>query len=256
MSFLILARRMENNWLITNEHRLATILHPKLKNFESSSNEKENAISALKLAFDKHNSNIFSSSTHPVHSSHITSSSSSTTNTNTTTAKNNLLTQCFDSTINNNVKTSNPHQEIDDYLNCEYNYNYPDNSSEDGDIDILLYWREKQTIFPILASLAKQIHSIPASNTIVERLFSASKNTINEKRTSLACEKINQLIFLQKNFTLLKQLYNENRRKRTISISSTTTVSSEDSTCTMPKQSRIEDEISDLTSDDIELYFD
>jgi hypothetical protein len=72
---------------------------------------------------------------------------------------------------------------------------------------------------------------------------------------NLGTEKINQLLFLQKNFTLLKQLFHESRRKRIISMSSTTTVSSEDSTCTMPKQSRIEDEDINSTSDDIEIYF-
>ncbi len=39
-------------------------------------------------------------------------------------------------------------------------------------------------------------------------------------------------------------------------MSSTTTVSSEDSSCTMPKQSRIDDEDNDSTSDEIEIFFD
>jgi hypothetical protein len=234
---------------------LATILHPKLKNFESCYDEKENAISSLKLAFEKHHLNIPSSSTCLLNSNQITSSSSS--NTNTTTSKSKiLLTQCFDSImVNTNIKAPNPHQEIDDYLNSELCYDHHVNFYEDGEVDVLTYWREKQNIFPVLSSLAKEVCAIPASNTIVERLFLASKNTVTEKRTNLGTEKINQLLFLQKNFTLLKQLFHENRRKRTISMSPATTVSSEDSTCTMPKQSRIEDEDNYSTSDDIEIYF-
>ncbi|CAM4773611.1 unnamed protein product [Rotaria magnacalcarata] len=52
----------ESCMAIANEHRLATILHPKLKNFECCHDEKENAISALKSAFDQHKVNILSPS--------------------------------------------------------------------------------------------------------------------------------------------------------------------------------------------------
>jgi hypothetical protein len=250
---------MKSVWQIKTEHRLATILHPKLKNFESCHDEKENAVSALKLAFDKYHLNNSSSSIYLLNSSQIRSSSSSTTDVNTSASKNkNLLTQYFDRTVNTdvNVKSSNPHKEIDDYLNSEYCPAYYDNNHEHGDIDVLNYWKEKQNIFPVLSSLAEQVFAIPASNTIIERLFSASKNTVTEKRTNLASEKINQLLFLQKNYALLKQLFHENKRKRTISMSSTTTMSSEDSTCTMPKQPRMEDEDSFNITDDIDISFD
>jgi hypothetical protein len=211
----------------------------------------------LKLAFEKYRLNSSSSTTCLLNSNQIQPSFSSNIDTNTTTSKTkNLLTQCFDITINTNVKVPNPYQEIDNYLNSDFCFNNHDDDYEDGDVDVLAYWKEKQNQFPTLSSLAKQVYAIPASNTIVERLFSASKNTVTEKRTNLGSEKINQLLFLQKNFALLKQLSHENRRKRTISMSSTNTILSEDSTCTMPKQPRIEDEISYSTSDGIEIYFD
>ncbi len=38
------------------------------------------------------------------------------------------------------------------------------------------------------------------------QLFSASKNTITDKRTSLAAERVNKLLFLQKNLRLLKEI--------------------------------------------------
>ena len=232
-------------------------MHPKLKNFESCCDEKEDAISALKLAFDKYQPSISTSSIHLLNSNQIMSSSSSNTDTIITTLKSkNLLTQCFDTAVSTNVKPSNPHQEIDDYLNSDLSYNYNGNYHEDGDIDVLLYWREKQHQFPSLSNIARQIFAIPASNTIVERLFSAAKNTVDEKRTNLGSEKINQLLFLQKNLTLLKQIFHEKRRKRTISMSSTTTVSSEESSCTMSKQPRTDDEDNCSTSEDIEMLFD
>ncbi|CAF1474534.1 unnamed protein product [Rotaria sordida] len=253
---LFIAHRMKTVWLISNEHRLATILHPKLKNFESCYDEKERAISALKLAFDKYQLNN-SSSACVLGSNQVISSISSNTDTNIASLKGKkLLIQCFDAMVNSNVKTPNSHQEIEDYLNSEFSYNYNENECEDDDIDILSYWRDKQNQFPVLSALAKEIHAIPASNTIIERLFSASKSTITEKRTNLASEKLNQLLFLQKNLILLKQLSQENKRKRTISMSSTNTMSSEDSTCTMPKLSRIDDDNNYSSSDDIEILFD
>jgi hypothetical protein len=210
-----------------------------MKNFENFPDEKENAIAELKLAFDRELSISSSSSISILNSNQVSSLSSSSESTNSTTSTNkSLLTQCFDSIVNTTVKSPNQYQEIDDYFNVTDSYY--ENYYEDDDIDVLSYWREKQNQFPVLAVLAKQIYAIPASNTVVERLFSASKNLISEKRTNLASEKINQLLFLQKNYKLLKQLLLESRRKRTISMSSTTTISSEDSTCTVPKQPKID----------------
>lgn len=252
MFFFIVVHRIKTKWLITAEHQLATILHPKLKNFQCCSDEKENAISELKLAFDQFQLNVpsapsSSSSSSSLNSNQATSTTSSDINTNAETLKStNLLAQCFDLILYKSVETRNPHQQIDDYLNSEFSNNQDDIYSQDGDIDVLSYWREKQKQFPVLSCIAKQIFAIPASNTIAERLFSTSKNIISEKRTNLGSEKVNQLLFLQKNLTMLKQLFNENenRRKRTISMSSTNTVSSEDSTstCTTPKQSKFDDD--------------
>ncbi|CAM4876624.1 unnamed protein product [Rotaria socialis] len=48
-----LARRIKNAWYINDYHRLATILHPKLKNFEFCRDEKERSIDVLKQEYDK-----------------------------------------------------------------------------------------------------------------------------------------------------------------------------------------------------------
>ncbi len=37
----------------------------------------------------------------------------------------------------------------------------------EGEDDILSYWREHQKLFPIIASIARSILDIPASNTLV-----------------------------------------------------------------------------------------
>ncbi|CAF0735179.1 unnamed protein product [Rotaria sordida] len=52
--------------------------------------------------------------------------------------------------------------------------------------------------------MVQDFYAVPALNTSIERLFSSSKNTVTDKRSSLGAEKINKLLFLQKNLTLLK----------------------------------------------------
>ncbi|CAF1551253.1 unnamed protein product, partial [Adineta ricciae] len=145
---VFLAHRIKSAWLITTEHKLATILHPKMKNFENSPDEKDSAISELKLAFDKELS-ISSSSICLLNSNQDMSLSLSGQNTNGTTlsSKNkSLLTQCFDNVSNVCVKPPNQYQEIDDYLNISDNYNYV--YHENDDIDVLSYWKEKKINFP------------------------------------------------------------------------------------------------------------
>ena len=72
------------------------------------------------------------------------------------------------------------------------------------DDDILTYWEEHSNYFPWIAAVARDVLVIPASNTSVERLLLSSKNTISDKRTKLGTEKLNKLIFLQKNLFCLR----------------------------------------------------
>ncbi|CAF4810965.1 unnamed protein product, partial [Rotaria sp. Silwood2] len=51
--------------------------------------------------------------------------------------------------------------------------------------DILSFWKQHKQSFPLIASIARDILAIPASNTSVERQFSACKNTFTDKRTKL-----------------------------------------------------------------------
>jgi hypothetical protein len=75
--------------------------------------------------------------------------------------------------------------------------------------DVLDFWYKYQDIYPMLTDIARQILSIPASTTAVERLFSAAKFTVSDRRTRLEAEKLNKLIFIQKNLASLRQLDGE-----------------------------------------------
>ncbi|CAF3331719.1 unnamed protein product [Rotaria socialis] len=110
----------------------------------------------------------------------------------TTPKRKSLLTQCFDSKLTNRPQSSNSYQKIENYLNADYS-DIPHNDNDLDDIDILSFWQENRHTFPQLVKLSKIICAIPASNTIVERLFSATENVITDKRTRLQSEKTNQI---------------------------------------------------------------
>ncbi|CAF4272953.1 unnamed protein product [Rotaria magnacalcarata] len=101
-------------------------------------------------------------------------SHSQTSTTATTPKRKSLLTQCFDSKLTSRPQSSNSYQEIENYLNADYS-DIPHNDNDLDDIDILSFWQENRHTFPQLVKLSKIICAIPASNTIVERLFSAAK---------------------------------------------------------------------------------
>ncbi|CAF3758468.1 unnamed protein product [Rotaria sp. Silwood1] len=95
------SRRLNNASLVTDEHRLATILHPKLKHFDCCRYEKEKSIDILKLEFKKHQSIIslsYTNSLTPTYGNLQSSSSASAPD--TATKPKNLLVQCFDAKVN------------------------------------------------------------------------------------------------------------------------------------------------------------
>ncbi len=71
----------------------------------------------------------------------------------------------------------------------------------------MLFWKRQKVLFPVLYSIARDILIIPATNTAVERLFSASGNTITDTRTRLSAEKVDKLMFIKKNLLILKKIF-------------------------------------------------
>jgi hAT family C-terminal dimerisation region len=72
------------------------------------------------------------------------------------------------------------------------------------DLDILDYWKSKETDLPLLAKVAKKYYGIPITSASSERLFSAAGNVITSGRTLLNTEKAEQLIFIHDNFWTLE----------------------------------------------------
>ena len=63
----------------------------------------------------------------------------------------------------------------------------------------LIYWKEKCVVWPILVKIARKYLSIPPASVPSERLFSTAGQIATDTRNRLDAEKIEMLIFLNKN---------------------------------------------------------
>lgn len=61
----------------------------------------------------------------------------------------------------------------------------------------LEFWKQYKEVFSVLSMLARQIHCIPASSAAVERCFSSTGFIINERRTSLHTDQIDNTIVIR-----------------------------------------------------------
>ncbi|KAG5277570.1 hypothetical protein AALO_G00119130 [Alosa alosa] len=62
--------------------------------------------------------------------------------------------------------------------------------------DLLSWWKQHETTLPLLARLARMVFSVPASSSSSERAFSAAGRMIWERRTGLAPETVDAVLFL------------------------------------------------------------
>src|SRR4051794_3662190 len=99
-------------------------------------------------------------------------------------------------------------------MNNEFENYLNDRTKLEKNDSILEYWSKQQHIYPTLYAIAKDILIIPATNTSIERLFSASGSAVTETRTRLDAEKLNKLMFLKKNHLMLKSIGHITSSKR------------------------------------------
>ncbi|CAF2561878.1 unnamed protein product [Rotaria sp. Silwood2] len=191
------AQRIKLVWILQDQHYMSTLLHSSLKHFQISPNEKSKAISLVKQELLKRappqSVDVASADSKPV-----VENSSVTFETTKLATSNGLLTLCFDQPKVISKPVLTPLNELDNYMALDTQFH------ENG--DILLFWKENAELFPILSSIVRDLFSIPASDTGVERLFSSSKSTVTDRRTSLAAKKLNKLLFLQKNLLSLQRM--------------------------------------------------
>ncbi|CAF1607552.1 unnamed protein product [Rotaria magnacalcarata] len=162
-----------DKWPIQSEHLLATLHHPRLRDFSGDQALKDRAIELL-------------------HSSISSSADSSGNNT----SSSNILFLCYDK-----PRATKPAlDEIMLWLQSDFSKDFIND-------DLLLFWRREKDDFPSIAKIARKVLAIPAANTSVERLFSSTKITICDRRTRLGAAKIGKLMFLQKNLIPLKNVF-------------------------------------------------
>ena len=71
------------------------------------------------------------------------------------------------------------------------------------DAQPLEWWKQNESQFPHLSSVAKSLLCIPATSTPSERLFSTVGLTVTRLRNSLKPENVDSLLFLNKNAEFL-----------------------------------------------------
>uniref|UniRef100_A0A1A8GJZ9 HAT C-terminal dimerisation domain-containing protein n=1 Tax=Nothobranchius korthausae TaxID=1143690 RepID=A0A1A8GJZ9_9TELE len=68
----------------------------------------------------------------------------------------------------------------------------------------LVWWRENEKEYPLVARMAKRYLCVPGTSVASERVFSTAGDIITAKRSCLTPGHVNQLLFLQKNLTIPK----------------------------------------------------
>jgi hypothetical protein len=71
------------------------------------------------------------------------------------------------------------------------------------EVNICLWWKEHQTQFPVLSTLARIHLAMPAAQSFQERVFSTAKHTLGQKRTRLDQTRFKQATILRHNKKLM-----------------------------------------------------
>lgn len=189
-----IAKELPDYWIVQDIHYIATMLHPNLKSFNHTPQQRYHAETLLQLEFEKYqdshpppSSSNENNKRKPIHHQKNSKSLSS-------------LDDIFDLPTSSDELSDEPKSsELDKYLK--------DKTKIPKNMNVLMYWNDNKLLYPTLYQIAKRVLSIPATNTSIERLFSDSGNTITNRRTRLQTSKVNQLLFIRRNVSLLRELF-------------------------------------------------
>ncbi len=209
-----IAKELPEYWVVNDIHFIAAMLHPNLKSFNHTPHQKYYAEALLKEEFDKYQQN---------QQQQQSSSSNNNNKKKQIQQKNTKLVSSLDDIFD--LPTSPEKVSDASETKSEFDRYIEDKTKIDINMNVLVYWQDNKSSYPTLAKIARRILSIPATNTSVERLFSDSGNTITSRRTRLQTSKVNQLLFIRRNLSLLRELFPpvlQQTKKRKTSNTSTT----------------------------------
>lgn len=83
--------------------------------------------------------------------------------------------------------------ELAKYLNCAVVATNDDDEDEEP-FDILQWWQDKRTTYPVLSILARDVLSVPVSTVSSESAFSLAGRIIDDRRTSLTPDMVKALM--------------------------------------------------------------
>ena len=113
---MFLEERIKSVWILRDQYYMSTLLHPSLKLFHISPNEKPNAITLVKQELLKLVLLPSSSNVTDTDSRSVLQNSLITLKTLNCVTSNDLLTQCFDQKSIVSEFTATPADEIDNYM--------------------------------------------------------------------------------------------------------------------------------------------
>lgn len=79
---------------------------------------------------------------------------------------------------------------------------YLQESAIDGEEDPLIWWKNNQCRFPLMANISRKYLCICATSTPSERVFSTAGSVVTPIRSLLKPEKVNMLVFLARNIEI------------------------------------------------------
>jgi len=72
-------------------------------------------------------------------------------------------------------------------------------------IRLLHWWKEQKNTFPRLSALAHGMLAVPATSAPSERVFSIAGLVLQAKRSNLAPNKVNKVVFVHNNVHLVHE---------------------------------------------------
>jgi hypothetical protein len=177
----VFAAKLEQYFLITPKHLLATFLDPRLKANRNLMGEdvRTDMIASLKQLVANVQVTAVKETQQAVSGVSVTDiKAKRTRHENASSSQQSFFGDLF-------VQSEHNSDEVDSYV-----------VSAEVCEDVLQYWKQKQSVYPKLATVVRATLGTPATSTPSERAFSLAGRTLEDRRSSLSPSSVDTLLFL------------------------------------------------------------